>query len=259
MEGRGFLKGRRVRAATWSPEGKSASVSDKVSDSCNNISSSVISEIKPTGSHFKIRVVLEGRNRSALVAAMVDCGATTLFISERFVRENRVRTRPLGRKIRLCNIDGSENRVGNISRSARLQLRVGENSAWEEFMVTDLGPEDVVLGLPWLRKMNPEIDWSEGTLNMREESQRKTEQVAATRVQRRRWWKAKILEDPSERLWCVAGFTYSTELAEKANKEKPKRTFEEIVPEDYRQYADVFSKRSLNDYQSIGPAITQST
>ena len=50
------------------------------------------------------------------------------------------------------------------------------------------------------------------------------------------------MEDPSEALWCAAGYTYSTELAEKASKEKPRRTFEEIVPEDYCQYADVFSE-----------------
>jgi hypothetical protein len=242
MEGRGFLNGRRVKAATRSPEEESATVSDKVLDSCNDISSSVVSEIKPTGTHFKIRIVLEGRNRSALVAAMVDCGATALFISERFVKENNVRTRPLGRKIRLCNIDGSDNRAGHISRSVRLRLRVGESCAWEEFMVTDLGPEDVVLGLPWLRKVNPEIDWGGGTLSMRSEGQMKTEQIAASRTQRRRWWKARVLEDPSERLWCAAGFTYSTELAERANKEKRKRTFEEIVPKEYRQYADVFSE-----------------
>ena len=37
---------------------------------------------------------------------------------------------------------------------------------WEEFLVTDLGPEEVVLGLPWLRKVNPEIDWAEGTLSL---------------------------------------------------------------------------------------------
>ena len=111
---------------------------------------------------------------------MVDCGATALFIGERFVRENKIRTRPLDRKIRLCNIDGSENRTGNISRSVRLRLCIGERRAEEEFMVTDLGPEDVVLGLPWLRKVNPEIDWGEGTMNICENGQRRVEQVAAT-------------------------------------------------------------------------------
>jgi hypothetical protein len=79
-------------------------------------------------------------------------------------------------------------------------------------------------------------------LSMRSEGQMKTKQIAASRTQRRQWWKARVLEDPSERLWCAAGFTYSTKLAERANKEKRKHTFEEIVPREYRQYADIFSE-----------------
>ena len=51
------------------------------------------------GSLFKIKVILEGWNRSTLVVAIVDCGATTLFISEKFVKENKVRTNPLDWKI----------------------------------------------------------------------------------------------------------------------------------------------------------------
>jgi predicted aspartyl protease len=176
---------------------------------------------------------------------MVDCGATALFISERFVKENKVRTCPLIRRIRLCNIDGSTNRAGHVEVAARLRLRVGDTEEWQTFLVTDLGPEDVVLGLPWLRKVNPEIDWMEGKLKMSggPQTEARVEQIAANRTQRRRWWKACVLEDLTEQVWCAAGFTYSTELAEKASKEKPKRAFEEIVPQEYRQYADVFSEK----------------
>ena len=39
-----------------------------------------------------------------------------------------------------------------------------------------------------------------------------------------------------------AGFTLSTELAAKANESKAKRTFEEMVPEEYRKYTKVFSE-----------------
>jgi hypothetical protein len=204
VERGGFLKRARAKAAASSPKVGSASEIGKVSNPCNNLSSSVVPELKPSDSHFKIKVVLEGRNRSAPVAAMVDCGATALFISERFVRRNKVRTHPLSRRIKLCNIDGSENRAGSVSRSARLR---GDNREWLNFLVTDLGPEEVVLGLPWLRSVNLEIDWAGGTLNMERGCRGKTEQIAASRAQRRRWWKASVLEDPTERLWCAAGYT----------------------------------------------------
>jgi hypothetical protein len=112
--------------------------------------------------------------------------------------------------------------------------------------VTDLGPEDLVLGLPWLRSINPDIDWSEGTMKVPSQKGRsepgRIEHVNANRVQRRHWWRKGVLKDSSERLWCVAGYTYSTELAEKAKKPKDKKMFEDIVPEEYRGYAKVFSE-----------------
>ena len=82
------------------------------------------------------------------------------------------------------------------------------------------------------------------TTNLQEETDpgERVQRVAANRQQRHRWWKAKVLEDPTERLWCAASYTYSTELAEKAGEDKRKHTFEEIVPREFRRYAKVFSE-----------------
>src|SRR6267154_3458104 len=117
---------------------------------------------------------------------------------------------------------------------------------WQQFLVTELGLEDVVLGLPWLRSMNPKINWGAGEMKVdsssEEKSNARVEPVTVNRAQRRQWWKTKVLDDLSERLWCAARYTYSAELAEKAGVEKRKQTFEEIVPEEYRQYAKVFSE-----------------
>jgi hypothetical protein len=196
---------------------------------------------------------------------MVDCGATALFIGEKFVKKNNIRTYRLQREIPLFNIDGSNNRAGKIARFASLWLRVGDVEEWREFLMTDLGPEDVVLGLPWLRSVNPTIDWAEGTIKLdsergkgREHHGSQVEKVAANRMQRRRWWKSGILDDLSGTVWCAAGFTYSTELVARAGKEKRERTFDDIVPKEYRQYAKVFSEvesERLPDHKSYDHAI----
>jgi len=54
-------------------------------------------------------------------------------------------------------------------------------------------------------------------------------------------------------LWCAAGYTYSTDLVEKAGRAKRKRTFEEIVPEQYQQYAKVFSENESERLPSHKP------
>lgn len=48
------------------------------------------------------------------------------------------------------------------------------------------------------------------------------------------------VEDPLGMLWCATGYTYLIELAEKAAKQKVKWTLEEIISEEYSQYAKVF-------------------
>ena len=74
---------------------------------------------------------------------------------------------------------------------------MAEYADWLEFLVTDLGPEDIILGLPWLRNVNPNIDWQAGTMDIGEETDPEkegwkpgVERIAANRVQRRKWWKS---------------------------------------------------------------------
>ena len=43
----------------------------------------------------------------------------------------------------------------------------------EWFYVTTIGDQDLILGLPWLEKHNPIIDWKEKTLEFRSSSEDK--------------------------------------------------------------------------------------
>ena len=114
-------------------------------------------------SHFRVPIQLSGRIRTTTSAAMIDSGATGLFLNSTYAHRHRMITRPLLQPIKLYNIDGSPNRAGSITHSIRLMTQVDRNAPQLlEFLITDLGNEDVILGLPWLRKVNPNIDWEKG-------------------------------------------------------------------------------------------------
>jgi len=72
--------------------------------------------------HFYLPITLQGKNRKAEVKALVDSGASTLFLSENFVKKHGVVTQPLGKEIPVRNIDGSNNASGPIKCFAELTL-----------------------------------------------------------------------------------------------------------------------------------------
>ena len=63
------------------------------------------------------------------------------------------------------------------------------------------------------------------------------------RKRRRALLRAGIIGHATEELWCAAGYTYSQQLAEAVHKDKPQKTFEEMIPMPYRTHAKVFSEK----------------
>ena len=210
----------------------------------------IVNEVDTSASHFHVKVILKGQNRSVLVNGMVDSGATSLFISPRFVAKHHIIPHPLPREIGLRNIDGTVNKSGSIKYSCRLTVTIGGYTAEHDFLVADLGPEDLILGLPWLREVNPGIDWKTGTMVLDESRTESGEilsshpfrKVNANRTQRRQWVRAGILTNATDEVWCAAGYTLSTKLAAEVNLAKEKKMFKQMVPAHYHKYRKVFSE-----------------
>lgn len=120
-----------------------------------------------------------------------------------------------------------------------MRLQVGDHDKEWDFLVTDLGPENMILGLPWLREVNPQIDWKEGVLDV--EAAQRPQRVDANRKSRRTWVRSGLVEEGDE-LWLCAGYTFSQQIAEKQNSEKGTRMLEEMIPAEYRRYTKVFSE-----------------
>lgn len=93
---------------------------------------------------------------------MIDSGTTSLFIHEDFCKQHKVFTVSLENPITVYNIDGTLNQAGSIARKVKLSLTIGSYMFKEEFPVTNIGLEDVILGLLWLKKWNPNINWETG-------------------------------------------------------------------------------------------------
>ena len=67
-----------------------------------------------------------------------------------------------------------------------------------------------------------------------------------------------MINHTSDEVWCMAGYTYSQQLAEAKNKAKKSQSFDEMVPEPYHEYKKVLSEEELEwlpEHQSWDHAI----
>jgi hypothetical protein len=223
------------------------------------LKSVTISETKACKNHFHFDCYLRGRQCTVKTAAMVDSGATALFLDKKFADSQKMWQEPLEQPIHLFNIDRTLNEASSITHQVSLYMHIGDKEEKHNFYVTQITPERVILGLPWLRHCNPSINWQTGTMHL-SASQEVTPEplevevmnIRANCMERCLLLKEKVVDTIQDKVFCMAGFTYSQKITEKANIAKGRKTFEEMVPAPYRDFAKVFSEEEsqhLPDHQ----------
>jgi len=61
-------------------------------------------------------------------------------------------------------VDGTLNHHGTIDRACDLLVTRGNKKARQRFYVTNLGCNRFILGYPWFREFQPDINWADGML-----------------------------------------------------------------------------------------------
>src|SRR6267154_354915 len=109
--------------------------------------------------HLKVEIVTTDTQQLISFMAILDCGATGLFMDKGFVDWNRITTRTLSCPIPVYNIDGTLNEAGAICEVVDVILRYKDHSERVQFTVTGLRKQDAILGYTWLKEHNPEVNW----------------------------------------------------------------------------------------------------
>ncbi len=104
--------------------------------------------------------------RKQAVCALVDSGATGLFINSEYVKLNQIPTKKLAQPIPVYNVNGSANMDGSIMEVAELLLRYNGHTERALFCITGLGKQNLILRHTWLKEHNPEVDWRTGKVKM---------------------------------------------------------------------------------------------
>ena len=87
---------------------------------------------------------------------MINCGAGGVFINQNCAKNFELKK--LDCPLIAKNVDGTINKKGMIKNYVDLEFEIDSRKFKEQFYVTGLGKQKIILGFPWLKKHNPTID-----------------------------------------------------------------------------------------------------
>jgi len=100
------------------------------------------------------------------VEALLDSGATELVMSSEFARKQGFKLKRLERPMQVRNVDGSFNREGPIENTVEVNIYYKGHMERTEIDVIGGQKWVVILGILWIARHNPEINWRTGEVKM---------------------------------------------------------------------------------------------
>jgi len=241
---------------------------------CLDIHSVLVGTVKQQSITIPVKFPIGAKETRKIVEthALIDCGAGGKFIDQNFARKLGLELTPLKKPLPVRNVDGTLNKKGSIKHKVQLRLKVGDRIFNKTLLMSGLGKQKAILGLPWLTKHNPDVNWQTGEIKWRDKyrpiKRIKTaiEEVAddqewMNRTVNRLETSEHILEDISESdesltisyingelteeaedIWIGTKLTSSQAFAMKYEEKEQEKASEERIPEEYHEYLDVFDE-----------------
>jgi hypothetical protein len=97
--------------------------------------------------------------------ALIDSGATKNFLNLLYAKWLQLPIKTLKIPQKLYNIDGTENKAGELQHYADLETRTGTTTTKLQFFLSDIGEHKAILGYPWFAAVQPNIDWKKGWID----------------------------------------------------------------------------------------------
>jgi hypothetical protein len=108
---------------------------------------------------LKVLIKLHSFKGMAEEVALIDSGTTENFIDQETIKKLKLGTRKLEEPVQLRNIDGMYNQSGSVKSFIDLLISHGGRKVTQQFYITNLGSDKMILGYLWLCTFNPDIDW----------------------------------------------------------------------------------------------------
>jgi len=111
---------------------------------------------------MRVRLEKLESHEGIAVKALLDSGATSLFMDTTFAREKGFKMEKLKNPLLVRNIDGTVNVGGAIMHQVECNMFFKGHMERVRMDIYNLGKTEVILGMLWLAAYNPKIDWEKG-------------------------------------------------------------------------------------------------
>ena len=113
----------------------------------------------PTSLKLKVEIETTDMAEKNSIMSLIDCRATGEFIDRHYTKSQHFTLVKLAQPIPVHDVDGTANKAGSITEVINLILHYKNHSKRTTFAISGLGKQKLILGLSWLQKHNPEINW----------------------------------------------------------------------------------------------------
>ena len=112
-----------------------------------------------------VHIFIHSKNKRAETISLLDSGATKNFLNLDYTKWLKLPIKRLPFPRKLFNVDGMENKAGQLQFYTNLAIRTGTTTTNMRFFLTQLGEHKAILEYPWFAAVQPKIDWRRGWID----------------------------------------------------------------------------------------------
>jgi len=170
-----------------------------------------------------------------MIKALLDSGATGMFMDRQATTRHGFKLQKLERPIAVRNVDGTNNSGEAITHQVECNVFYKGYVKRMRIDVCDLGKTKVILGMPWLVAHNLEINWETGEVKMT-----KYLLLCGRKSQKKEKVK-RVATEEEEKIVCWM-INNKENWGKEEEREEDHRKIEEMVPKKFLKWKKVFGK-----------------
>ncbi|KAH7443388.1 hypothetical protein KP509_02G032100 [Ceratopteris richardii] len=179
-----------------------------------------------------VKLIMSKKTLSLI--ALVDSGASSCFIDEGLVKKHGIPVLRKNRPVVAEVVDGRPLASGNITmETIPLRVHLGDHDSHICFNVISSPVNMVIIGMPWLKKHNPEINWENNKIIPRDIQKNPTYVGAKAFIH-------AVRKEPTYMIYAIPA-------------QEPKKDDPVELPNQYKGFEDVFEKKNAGILQEHRP------